>query len=242
MRHQRRTRMKPSQFEKQFIQCPVCLNEEEATLWPLINAGTDPDLKLRLLKKLLQIHPCSNCGHEVLIAFDMVYLDPDKKLLLVCKPGLQDMIQHDASQARHADLSELLADVPDSEQALEPGWQVRMTDDMNHLIEKIHIFDTDRDDRLIELLKLSLLRQKNQEVEAKRLYYYASPELQDKHLRFMVEGQDEKWYHLDLDEQIYVNTADMIAQAEVALTSPLVVDSVFAEQLLLQLAAASDND
>ena len=234
--------MKPSQFQKQLIQCPVCLNEEEATLWPLINAGTDPDLKLKLLKKLLQIHPCSNCGHEILMAFDLVFIDPDKKLLLVCRPGLKDMIQHDASQARHADLSELLADVPDSEQALEPGWQVRLTDDMNHLIEKIHIFDTHRDDRLIELLKLSLLRQENQEVEAKRLFYYASPELQDNQLRFMVEGQDEKWYHLDLDEQIYDNTKAMIAQVGVALSEPLIVDSIFAEQLLLQLAARSDND
>ena len=220
--------MRPSQFEKFDITCPVCLNEEQGTLWKWVNARSDPDLKQRLLKKILQIHPCSNCGHEVLISTDFVYADPDKKLIIACQPDFQ-------------------ADRPDQARpswqlsAKESDWLVRVTLNTNQLIEKIHVFDDRKDDRLIELLKLSLLRQPDQDIKARRLYYYSTGDPQDIKLRFVVEAQDGKWYHLDLDQDIYDNTSSMIKRSGIDLTQPLIVDEAYAKLLLSSLAQKADT-
>ena len=219
--------MHPSQFEKVEITCPVCLNEEQGTIWQRINAQSDPDLKQRLLKKTLQVHPCSNCGHEVLISTDFVYVDPDKKLIIACQPS-SGADRHNQS-------------IPSWQQtASDNGWLARITINTNQLIEKIHVLDNGKDDRLIELVKLSLLRQPDQSIKPSRLYYYSTGDPQDSKLRFMAETKNGQWYHLDLDQEIYENTRNMVHQSKIRLTQPLIVDETYATSLLRSLAQQYD--
>ena len=75
-----------SQFYHEDITCPVCLYEEPATKWTVINAATDPDLKDRLLRKQIHQQICSNCGNLYLIVQPLLYLDPAAQLIIYCHP------------------------------------------------------------------------------------------------------------------------------------------------------------
>lgn len=213
--------MQPSQFVKQTFHCPVCLNEELMTAWTLIHAQADPDLKDRLLRKNLQLHPCSNCGREFQIESGLVYLDSDLKVMIVYEPDLKDP---DAWQPRLSDV-------------VQPDWTIRLVADQNQLIEKIHIFDSGLDDRLVELLKLSLLHQDDQPVKARQFFYY-QPQDPDETttLHFMVLAEDDQWYNLDLERAIYRNSEQLIEAAGLMLPDTWHVNQTTAVNLLQALS------
>jgi hypothetical protein len=210
--------MKESLFSKQLLQCPVCLNEEPVTLWPVVDAAADPDLKEMLLRKDLLTHICSNCGHAHLIGQPLLYRDPDIKLMVYCHPGLT------VEQARMA-----VRGQPDL-----PGWQLRLVAGINQLIEKIHIADHHGDDRLVEFIKLAVIRQDTGEEPITALYFLTAD---DRTFRFMTAGTDRQWQPLDLDSRIYLN-AEAITAGHLADISGKwqVIDQEYARGLLAEIA------
>ena len=219
--------MQPSQFIKQSFICPVCLNEELMTVWTLIHAQADPDLKERLLRKTLQLHPCSNCGREFQIESGLVYLDSERKFMITYEP----------------ELTIPAAWQPHFSDSVQADWTIRLTTDLNQLIEKIHILDSRLDDRLVELLKLSLLRQDNQPIKARQLFYYQPHEPAEQTvMHFMVVSEDDQWYNLDLELSIYQNTQQLIEAAELTLPDNWLVDQATAAQLLHALSQSSLAD
>jgi hypothetical protein len=188
-----------SQFYHEDVQCPVCLYEEPTTKWTVINAATDPDLKDRLLRKQIHQQICSNCGHLYLIAQPLLYLDPANRLILYAHPDL--------SASRIPD--EVVAELP-----VLGGWTMRLVGDANQLIEKIHIVDHHCDDRIMELVKLAILRQGSQleagQADAPVMANLFFLTANDAVMRFMVMDADQSWYSLDLDAQIYLNTEQLV--------------------------------
>lgn len=188
-----------SQFYHEDVQCPVCLYEEPTTKWTVINAATDPDLKDRLLRKQIHQQICSNCGHLYLVAQPFLYLEPESRLILYA----------------HQDLS--AGRIPDDVVARLPvltGWTMRLVPDANQLIEKIHINDHHCDDRIMELVKLAILRQGSQleagQADAPLMANLFFLTANDAVMRFMVMDEDQSWYSLDLDTQIYLNTEKLV--------------------------------
>jgi hypothetical protein len=212
--------MNESLFSKELLQCPVCLNEFEATIWQVLEADSDPDLKDKLLRKDLQAQQCFNCGHTWVPAIPLLYRDTGRKLLIYCHSGL------DPDQARAA-----MSVIPPL-----PGWTLRLVPDYNSLIEKIHISDHRCDDRLIEFIKLAVKRQSRQEPDntiTQVLFLTAN----DQTFRFLAAGDDGLWCSLDLDSQIYLN-AEALAEGKLADTGGTwqVVGERFAAGLLQDLA------
>jgi len=212
--------MEESLFVREELQCPVCLNEATTTLWQVINAAADPDLKDKLLRKDLLVQPCSNCGNTWLPARPLLYRDPAKSLMYYCHAG--------QSPEQAAEAVKVLPN--------PAGWQLRLVADYNQLIEKIHIADHFCDDRLIEFIKLAVIRQGEQEVEVKSIYFLTA---NDQAFRFMIAGADDQWYSLDLESQIYLNAEEMTAaRLTDAPGQWLVIDQAFATDLLRELAAS----
>lgn len=219
-----------SQFFHEDIICPVCFYEEPATKWTVINATTDPDLKDRLLRKQILQQVCSNCGNVFRVLQPLLYLDPAAQLIIYCHPDRSARTIPDP----------IIAEIPTL-----AGWTMRLVADANQLIEKIHIIDHHCDDRVMELIKLAILRQGSQldpngEAAATMadLFFLTA---NDAAMRFMVKDADRSWYSLDLETQIYLNSEQL---AEPFLNSKpagwQIVGREQAEQLLQSLAEAQN--
>lgn len=214
--------MDVSQFSKINLQCPVCLNEIEATVWQTVEAAADPDLKEKLLRKDLQAQQCPNCGHTWLPALPLVYRDEAAKLMFYCHAGQNP----EEAQASAAALTGL------------DGWTLRLVTDYNSLIEKIHIADHHCDDRLIEFIKLAVKRQglEDQETAIEQMLFLTAD---DQAFRFLVAGADASWTSVDLESSIYLNAENLTEGRLPDQTGQwLSVGEQFAEDLLRQLAEA----
>ena len=68
------------------IRCPNCGSPIQATIEQLIDVGTDPSAKARLLSGSLNLARCPTCRYEGQLATPLVYHDPAKELLLTYLP------------------------------------------------------------------------------------------------------------------------------------------------------------
>jgi hypothetical protein len=68
------------------IRCPNCGSPIQASIEQLIDVGTDPSAKARLLSGSLNLARCPNCRYEGQLATPLVYHDPAKELLLTFLP------------------------------------------------------------------------------------------------------------------------------------------------------------
>ncbi len=211
--------MDESVFTKALLECPVCLNEEEQTIWSVLDAVADPDLKDRLLRKTLMTQHCANCSNTWIPALPLLYRDENRRQLIYCHAGQSET----QARAATAMLSQL------------PGWQLRLVADYNQLIEKIHIADHHCDDRLVEFVKLAIKRQGLADGGTIDEILFLTAD--DKTFRFMVAGHDGAWFSLDLESQIYLNAESLTEghlQDETGQWQQ--IDETYAAELLAKIA------
>jgi hypothetical protein len=206
-----------TRFSKVQAQCPICLNEEPVTIWQAINGSTDPDLKEKLLRKQLQIQHCSNCGNSTVLSYPLLYLDPERRQMYFCLSGLSEAASREAVEA-----------LPDP-----VGWQLRLVKDYNQLIEKIHIADHHCDDRLIELIKLAVVRQGEYDIKDGCIYFLTAD---DHNFRFMTAQSDGQWYTLDLESETYLNAEQLVPNLPELAGQWQTIGQDYARQLLKRLA------
>lgn len=221
--------MEESRFTKEAVVCPVCLNEELATVWTTINAESDPDLKEQLLRKQIHEQICSNCGTGYYLDRPLLYADPAARLMVYGPVG-----------AGAADRSRQTGALP-----APAGWTLRLAADYNQLIEKIHLQDHDCHDGVMELVKLAVRRQgcagpdpdgaDAGAGQAIRTLYFLTAD--ERTLCFMAADEAGRWYTLELDRDVYWNTERLLAGMPAVPTgSWQVVDADYAAALLRQLA------
>jgi len=221
-------------FHQVLAQCPVCLNEDTLTIWDMIDASTDPDLKEKLLRKTLQSLDCRNCGNATLIASPLTYLDPDQGLLIECRPDL------DPAELENR-LGQLRQD-PELAGELAGDSCLRLVASMNDLIEKIHAREQQLDDRVLEIVKLAVLRHGSGETAIAELRFVRAGADE---LHFVLRN-DEGWFQYALPAQAYDNAAQLLDRLiDTGLLPELdndpsfmLVDQAFAARCLEILTAA----
>lgn len=78
--------MPSSRTRNMTIQCPSCRQPYSVTIQTVIDAGSDPAAKMRLLSGRLNSVPCPQCGTMNYIAAPLVYHDGAKELLIAYVP------------------------------------------------------------------------------------------------------------------------------------------------------------
>ncbi len=228
-----------SLFHKQAILCPHCGLEEQATIWDGVNAQTDPDLKQRLLRKTLQHHVCSNCGLDFILAEPLVYHDPARRLLLILAPVPATDAPGDAAR-EHVDDPHIAGRLARAICGFTPtpadGYTLRMVSDYNHLIEKIHLADHARDDRLIEVLKVAVRRNPMPGAPAAAIADMLYAGEQDDVLRFMVRDEKGNWFQMELDAALYQNAVEVVGAALEGEGQWAVIDAAYAVALINRLS------
>jgi hypothetical protein len=206
-----------SRFHRSTVTCPLCGNDVDAVLWDLIDAGTDPDLKERLLKKKIQQQECQNCGETFILAEPLIYREDQQHLLVFYWP-----------EEKVGSGDEMLPDP-----AAFPDWRLRRVSHYNELIEQIHIRDHHCDDRLMAVVKVAI-RSHGQLDPAPSAVYFLTAD--DQSMRFLVRTVDEQWFTVDFPTDLYRNTESLFEERLPPDTGWQLIDEAYGVDLVNQMA------
>ena len=131
------------------VTCPHCEAVTPFTIWLSVNTEQNPELKESIRNQSLFRFECPYCGEKTSVDYGMLSHDPESTQIL-----------HYAISQENAD--EVYGMLTDPEKSaslssvLEKGYLIRIVRSKNQLLEKLAIFDSNYDDRIIELYKYHL--------------------------------------------------------------------------------------
>lgn len=166
--------------EVKIITCPKCGSKQEFTVYPTLNASSNPGLKEKFLDGDLTTLACESCGFSGSVEYPMLYHDLEKMFSVYFFPGSND---------RKANPGSVLP------AHLVPEIEMRLVHTPDELREKIFIFRDNLDDRIVEVVKDNILR----EMEARKeenmpdVLYYAQDifKCEGRSLIFVPKKDDE---------------------------------------------------
>lgn len=135
-------------WNEEALSCPKCGKMHTLPKYTLINVTEKPEYKEMLLKNQLFLFGCEECGLKAPLTYDCIYLDRKKKLVIAM------------SLEEPKEWKELVEEL-----AGQTGYQKRIVDNINDMKEKILIFDNLLDDRIVEMSKVMLLKQLENEMK-----------------------------------------------------------------------------
>ncbi|MBQ6906811.1 MAG: CpXC domain-containing protein [Clostridia bacterium] len=167
---------------KETIKCPSCHEKSEITVWQSITASDSPDLKSDLLKGKINMFTCGVCGQKALFPSPLLYCDDEKKLVLSFSP------QEDS--AKRQQLFDEIKKSSKKSGELEnyPNYNLRFVTSYNELLEKILIFDSGFNDKVIEVIKLLVLMQDSEKM-AQRVCMFGKSDGAE--IEFLVQDRRE---------------------------------------------------
>lgn len=126
------------------ITCPKCGEKQSFTMYPSLNASANPGLAEKFLEGSLTMLTCESCGFSGAVEYPMLYHDLEKKFSVFFAPDREDRV----------------AELPNVLPAhLLPEMRLRLVHSQDDLREKIFIFRDCLDDRVVETVKDSVLRE-----------------------------------------------------------------------------------
>lgn len=132
-----------SREENTTVACPKCGAHKQAKLYSSINTSDGGKLKGKILDKSLFTFVCDKCGYKASLGYPCLYHDIEKGIFIQLAPDYSssdiDMLQQTVGGMDFSDIGD---------------FKLRVVGTIEELIEKIKIFDTGKDDRIIELCKL----------------------------------------------------------------------------------------
>lgn len=131
-----------SNIIKKTIACPVCGDESEIQVYKTVNAATDPDLREKLLEGELLHFKCANCGCDADLRYPLLYNDIVNQFMVYYIPDVdREYLTDEKLEAEYGGID---------------GITRRIVSSANELKEKIHVFESGLDDRVIEVVKAAL--------------------------------------------------------------------------------------
>jgi hypothetical protein len=122
------------------ITCPKCKYSGEFKMYDSVNVSLDPDLRDEVLNGHIFEWVCPQCGEILSIRYDILYHDMDKEFQIYYSPtnciGINKMI------------NDMLTKYPGMRKLC------RTVESLNALREKIYIFENGFNDIVIELAKI----------------------------------------------------------------------------------------
>jgi len=116
--------------------CSNCQSQTEVNIPRSINTALDPDLKTRVRDGSLFIWECPYCGRRNVAVTELLYHDPQARLMLWLLPG-----EAQPSAQAQAAVKEL------------DRYTLRIVREAGELIEKVNIADAGLEDTIVEMCK-----------------------------------------------------------------------------------------
>ncbi len=147
------------------VNCPACFEDNSFKICSHIDISENPELKDQIFDRSLFKFSCPQCGEEILVSYDCIYTDSDKNFMV-------------ALVSNQEEATTLVAD----------GYTLRVVRSINELVEKIALMEDGIDDRVIELYKIMLEDQFEEERSGSEILgiYYGGQNSEDKSLLFYI--------------------------------------------------------
>jgi len=133
-------------------ECARCGETNEVEIWDSINVTLDPEVKDRILDRSAFTTQCTKCGRTGELVYPCLYHDMDLKLMVWVVPG------NDPAPDHKAEMDSMRPKFARLMRESEAGYRLRAVRSWSELIEKIIIFDSRMDDRVVEICKLYLMK------------------------------------------------------------------------------------
>ena len=181
------------------IICPGCGEEHDFEMWNSLNTMLDPDMKEKLLSKEMFQFICPNCGYTANVDYGFLYHQMEDRIMIYYiqdEDEIEKTIKMITGVAYDSfEMSEVL-------QKAKREYLYRIVLSQNDLLEKIHIFDNRRDDRMIEIMKVLMtgrIMSDHPEAEPFRLFYDSD----DENEFFVLVGESDVIGTVELPEELY---------------------------------------
>ena len=145
--------------------CPACLEEGTFRICDFWDTADTPDIKERIFSRDIFRYRCSECGEEILVAYDCTYLDRDSGSIIM-----------------------LVTDKSDDTIIETTEYNLRVVRSINDFVEKIALIEDNVDDRIVELYKIMLEDQFEDERPGAKILgiYYGGKDEDGKNLVFFI--------------------------------------------------------
>ncbi|MBQ3693014.1 MAG: CpXC domain-containing protein [Clostridia bacterium] len=149
--------------DKVTVKCPGCGKSLEVEQWSAVNGDKNPQQKLKILNGTLFTVTCTKCGRENTVGYPLLYSDP-KVNCMIWLVYDDDEVKHitDYYKASKTEISETNEDV-------DKECRQRIVRDAHRLREKIMIFDSNFDDKIIEIAKLGYAQSAQRQIGSEKI-------------------------------------------------------------------------
>lgn len=146
------------------ITCPACCTEQSFKTCPNIDVKSDPEVKESIFNRDIFRFICPECGEEILVAYNCTYIDRDNNFMVAL--------------ITNGEAANITAD----------DYTLRIVRSINEFVEKIALMEDGVDDRIVELYKIMLEDQFEEERQGVELLgiYYGGQDFEKKQLVFYI--------------------------------------------------------
>ncbi len=146
------------------ITCPACCTEQSFKICPSIDVNTDPEIKESIFNRDIFRFICPECGEEILVAYNCTYIDRENSFMVA--------LMTDEGEAN----------------IVAADYNLRIVRSINEFVEKIALMEDGVDDRIVELYKIMLEDQFEEERKGTELLgiYYGGQDFEKKQLVFYI--------------------------------------------------------
>lgn len=144
-------------FRSSTLQCPACGTDVVFEAVHSVNADRRPDLRVAILERSFQRRECPGCGHAFRMAPQFTYLDTGRRQFIAVYPA--EKVEQWPEHEQHTQDAFAKAFGPGSGvESLGASLQARCVFGWGALNEKLIVAEAGIDDRLLELLKIAVMR------------------------------------------------------------------------------------
>ena len=166
------------------VNCPACLEDSSFRIYSSIDASLNPELKQYIFNRDLFKFSCPQCGEEILVAYDCTYTDPENQFIV-------SLISGDSE--------------PSDKNLKIDGYNFRIVHSINEFVEKIALCEDKIDDKVIELYKIMLEDQFEDERHGAKILgiFYGGRNFEDNSLLFFIITENAENCRASLSMETY---------------------------------------
>lgn len=144
-----------SKVVQDVVVCPSCGTADQADVWERIEASCNPERAAQLASGQVFIHTCSKCGAVVPMDYPLFYIDRNRRVAAFYPAG-----QGELEELKRA-FTQLVIKFRGVElSSLGKGeFETRVVPQRFELVEKAAVWNAGLNDKVVEVLKASLLEE-----------------------------------------------------------------------------------